>query len=169
MRYFSHKATSLPQIERIMGDRSMLVKGLTQIVKESEKPRAICICSDQVSSIALPWHCFTLTIGQVSHSMNRTCMFVEKRMRKITIREDESYVHYIKHNIKNSGLSKGGNTYGNGASVVPARLSNTARVMLSEGKGRQQQYRFKHSATAANNSMKNLNHSNKLKSMVLCP
>jgi hypothetical protein len=67
----------------------MLVKGLTQIVKESEKPRAICICSDQVSSIALR---FTLTIGQVSH---RTCVFVEKRMRKITIREDKSYVHYI--------------------------------------------------------------------------
>jgi hypothetical protein len=31
MRYFSHKATSLPQIERIMGDRSMLVKGLRNL------------------------------------------------------------------------------------------------------------------------------------------
>ena len=75
-------------------------------------------------------------------------MFIEQRMRKTTInnREEKSYVHYIKRNIKNSGLSKGVNTYGNGVSVVPARISNTAWVMPSEGKGRQQKYRFKHTA-----------------------
>lgn len=85
-------------------------------------------------------------------------MFIEKRMRKITInnREDESYVHYIKRNIKNSGLSKGGNTYGNGVSVVPARLSNMARVTLSKGKGRQQQYRFKHTAANLNDGAMSL-------------
>jgi len=148
VRYFSRKAINLPQLEKSMGDRSMLIKGYKQVVKELDKSRAICICFYQVSSVASPWHCFTLTTGQVSHSINRTCVFIEQRMRKTTInnREEKSYVHYIKRNIKNSGLSKGVNTYGNGVSVVPARISNTAWVMPSEGKGRQQKYRFKHTA-----------------------
>jgi hypothetical protein len=77
-------------------------------------------------------------------------MSIEKRMRKITINnreEEKSYVHYTKRNIRNLGLPTGGNAYGNGVFVVLARFqSNTARVMPSEGKGRQQQYRFKQTA-----------------------
>ena len=97
-------------------------------------------------------------------------MFIDKRMIKITknIRGEESYVHYIKRVIKNSGSSKGRNIYGDGDFVVfvqPNKKnitnqsymnfrgcyrigSNIARPIPSEGKGNQQNYRFKHTVAS---------------------
>ena len=52
-------------------------------------------------------------------------MFIDKRVIKVTKnpRGKVCYVHHIKRAIKNSGSSKGRNTYGDGDFVVSAQAN----------------------------------------------
>ena len=65
-------------------------------------------------------------------------MFIDKCMIKITknISGKESYVHYIKRAIKNSGLSKGKNAYRYGDFVVssqPNKNNITNQICINLG------------------------------------
>ena len=97
-------------------------------------------------------------------------MFLDKRIIKITknIRGEETYVHYIKRVIKNSGSSKGINIYRDGDFVVSVQPnkknitnqsymnfwgcyrigSNIARPIPSKRKGNHQIYCFKHTVAS---------------------
>lgn len=121
----------------------MLVKGWKKVANEPFDSQAMCICSLHSPSVGLPCHWYsTLAKDQFSQSDNRTCMLTEKRMRETTInnREGKSYVQYTKQELKNSGLPKGGNAYGNGVTIVGCN-SLTAKVW-------QPDYRFKHTAAS---------------------
>ena len=132
------KAINLPGVERFSGDCSMLIKGrdlcvLHWVAGAPVSSRAMCICLYIIFLVVLPWQCNTLAIVHYSQFVGRTCGLMKKHLRMTAVNNSgkrKGYVQYIKRDIKNLGLPKGGNAYGNGVLILGPLRTEVGQLNL---------------------------------------